>query len=757
LKKIFSLLIALAFIAITAFAQKGGMEITGAVSSAAQLDAKICPDLSFVLSKTEELNNAAVSIPQIFIGNNSLIRIYKNDNGISVLRVFIKAIDIQGAENLVLSYGGKTGTIAGDIFTAEIPVTSIKDIALKNEISYMEVSRQAYASLDSSRSNIKVNLVQSGYNLSQAYKGDNVILGFVDTGIDWGHADFKASGTSRILNIWDMSGSGSTPSGYSYGKEYTQTQINASQCLEQDAEGHGTHVAGIAGGNGTASSGTYTGMAPNANIIFVKGERSNGSGFADADVVDGCNYIFTKAQALGKAAVINLSLGGQYGPHDGTSLYEQSLSNLTGAGKIIVAAAGNDGGNYIHSGYTTGGTSFSTGYQTLWQAAGTPTATQADLWYNTGSISVGVAAYTTGGTLIGYTNAVAPGSNSQQLFTVGGTTYGRVTINATNTHDSQNGDKEVLVTIDNVSGAYNLSNVYWSLYTFGTGTFDAWITQGGEFSTVSSGNIIPGNNNKSIGTPGTSNKVICVGAYTTKTLWPSIKGGYYQLVPVPTISAIASFSSIGPTRDGRIKPDFTAPGNIIASCLSSSVVLGSSGRDSSWVLPGAKYQMMSGTSMACPHAAGTIALLLQRNKTLDYSGVFNLITSHTTKDSYTGTTAGNVFGYGKLNAWNAISNLVSDIKEPGFAPGNYSLSQNYPNPFNPSTTIRYSIPFGGNVKLKVYDILGRETAVLVDEYKQTGNYEVEFSTIGKNISSGIYFYKLTAGNFSSAKKLVLLK
>ena len=757
MKKIIFLLITLTFITTATFAQQDASEIKDSVLSSILLNTKICPELSNVLSKTEVLNKTVISIPKLYTEHNSLVRLYKNDKGISVIRVFIKSNDIPAATNLILSYGGKVGTIAGDIFTAEIPVSSISDIAVKNEISYMEASRQMYACLDSSRSSIKVNLVQSGYNLPQAYKGDNVILGFVDTGIDWGHADFKALGTSRILNIWDMSGSGSPPSGYSYGKEYTQAQINADQCSEQDVAGHGTHVAGIAGGNGTASSGTYSGMAPNANIIFVKGERTEGSGFADADVIDGCNYIFTKAQSLGKAAVINLSIGGQYGPHDGTSLYEQALSNLTGVGKIIVAAAGNDGQNYIHLGYATGGNTFSSGYQTLWVAANSPTATQADLWYNSGSISVGVAAYTTGGSFIGNTNPVAPGGNSQQYFTYGGTTYGRVTINATNTNDAQNGDKEVLVTIDNVNGAYNLSNVYWALYTFGTGTFDAWINQGGEFSTISSSNIIPGNNNKSIGTPGTSNKVICVGAYTTKTLWPSIKGGYYQLNPVPTISAIASFSSIGPTRDGRIKPDFVAPGNIIASCLSSSVILGSNGTDSSWVLPGAKYQMMSGTSMACPHATGTIALLLQRNNSLDYSGVFNLITTNTTKDSYTGITAGNVYGYGKLNAWSTISNVVSDVNEPEIIPNTFSLSQNYPNPFNPSTKIRYSIPTGANVELKVYDILGREVAVLVKEYKQAGNYEVEFSTTGKSISSGIYFYKLTAGNFSSVKKLVLLK
>jgi subtilisin-like proprotein convertase family protein len=98
-----------------------------------------------------------------------------------------------------------------------------------------------------------------------------------------------------------------------------------------------------------------------------------------------------------------------------------------------------------------------------------------------------------------------------------------------------------------------------------------------------------------------------------------------------------------------------------------------------------------------------------------------------------------------------------DVRTDLRLPEEFYLAQNYPNPFNPSTKIRYSIPYSANIEIKVFDILGRETALLVKEYKPAGNYEVEFSTSGRAISSGIYFYKLTAGNFSSVKKLVILK
>ena len=86
---------------------------------------------------------------------------------------------------------------------------------------------------------------------------------------------------------------------------------------------------------------------------------------------------------------------------------------------------------------------------------------------------------------------------------------------------------------------------------------------------------------------------------------------------------------------------------------------------------------------------------------------------------------------------------------------NFKLSQNYPNPFNPTTTIQYEIPNSGMVTLKVYDILGREVSTLVSQYENSGSYNVNFNAI--NLASGVYFYRLQAGNFIQTKKMVLLK
>jgi hypothetical protein len=92
-------------------------------------------------------------------------------------------------------------------------------------------------------------------------------------------------------------------------------------------------------------------------------------------------------------------------------------------------------------------------------------------------------------------------------------------------------------------------------------------------------------------------------------------------------------------------------------------------------------------------------------------------------------------------------------------PNQFFLLQNYPNPFNPTTNIRFRISDFGYVSLKVYDILGNEVAVLVDEYKPAGSYEVDFNTsnLKHQTSSGIYFYQIVAGNFVQTRKMILLK
>ena len=117
--------------------------------------------------------------------------------------------------------------------------------------------------------------------------------------------------------------------------------------------------------------------------------------------------------------------------------------------------------------------------------------------------------------------------------------------------------------------------------------------------------------------------------------------------------------------------------------------------------------------------------------------------------------AGHKILYDRVVAAGIWSTIVSVEDKKNEIPTMYSLSQNYPNPFNPSTTINYSIPQSSLVSLKVYDILGREVATLVNEVKPVGNYQVVFNA--STLASGVYFYRIVVGNFSETKKLNLIK
>ena len=259
--------------------------------------------------------------------------------------------------------------------------------------------------------------------------------------------------------------------------------------------------------------------------------------------------------------------------------------------------------------------------------------------------------------------------------------------------------------IDSNGGQYNLNAVFWSLYTFGTGTFDAWVVNGGYFTTDNDppNLIYPGDNNKSIGIPSTSQQVICIGSYVTKNQWVDIDGITQTQPGNPTIGDISGFSSLGPTRDNRMKPDLTAPGEVIIAALSSHLTIGPNTTPRSHVLQGGKHQKMQGTSMASPHVTGTVALMLQRNSNLDYTQTLNILNSTARKDNFTGPSANNTFGNGKLDALAAVQNtpggggpnpitiLEQGFDSPPFPPANWTTQI-----LNPSNTWLQSNPQNNN-------------------------------------------------------------
>ena len=156
-------------------------------------------------------------------------------------------------------------------------------------------------------------------------------------------------------------------------------------------------------------------------------------------------------------------------------------------------------------------------------------------------------------------------------------------------------------------------------------------------------------------------------------------------------------------------------------------------------------------------AGGNCTIMKTTNGGVDWYFQTTNVNNGLVGNYFTSINTGYVVGYGGtiLKTTDGGGTLLGINPESNQIPSQYSLSQNYPNPFNPSTNIKYQMPKNSFVSLKVYDVLGKEVATLVNEKLNAGNYEVDWN--GSDYPSGVYIYKLVAGDFVNVKKMVLLK
>ncbi|HNT34938.1 MAG TPA: S8 family serine peptidase, partial [bacterium] len=273
-----------------------------------------------------------------------------NDEFLNVMIHLREDKDVKTLKNL----GIRVNTLSGGWATALIPKEDLVGLLRRPEVLYIHASKPVLPCMDVSVPATRA----SELHAPSSVKGQGVLVGIVDSGIDWTHEDFKKpDGTSRIRYIWDQEDTvGPNPSGFSYGTEWTKAQIDVGNCRETDTNTHGTHVAGTVAGDGSATgngqpANRFVGMAPEAEIVFVKYSDDENS------IVDGVSYIFQRAEALGKPVSVNISLATQRGPHDGTYPQDAALNNLVGSGKpgkILCIAASNEGYSQypIHAGAT---------------------------------------------------------------------------------------------------------------------------------------------------------------------------------------------------------------------------------------------------------------------------------------------------------------------------------------------------------------------------------------------------------------------
>jgi subtilisin family serine protease len=574
-----------------------------------------------------------------------------------------------GAESAVRMAGGEIGSRLGPVMTARIPIDQVYRVSDSPGVQYVEASATMRPLLDTSLVDIGADQLHGGaYNLS----GAGVLVAVYDSGIDFTHEDFQnTDGTTRIVAIWDQTVSGTPPSGFGYGASWTESQINSElssptgAITQQDITGHGTHVAGIAVGNGQATGGgqpadRHVGVAPNADILIIKG--GDGS-FQSSRVLDGLSYANGVANSRGQPLVVNLSLGGHSGPHDGQSSYEIGIDNATGAGRVICVAAGNSGDDSVHEQVTLSG-----GNPTDTVLINVPAFTPEtgadndlvamDIWYDTAT-DVGVTVQAPGGSIYGpwnFGDGLPSGTSVNQA---------EGSVLAANGAGGGGLDNRIILEIRDEIAAQAPAPGNWTV-TFnlnsGTGaTVDLWIYETAFGPTDLPGTVVGATADYSVASPGTADKPITVGGYVTKWQWTSAAGlvGY---VGTDRTGDYALFTSWGPTRDGRTKPEFAAPGQGIMSATSLDMTTAPASNTQD---PDLVHHISQGTSQAAPHVTGTVALMLQTDATLTNDQIKGHLIASARTDAFTGAVPNNAWGNGKLDAKGAVDRIFTgDLEAP---------------------------------------------------------------------------------------------
>jgi minor extracellular serine protease Vpr len=693
-----------------------GLVVTLSFSAVATFSTPaFCGDMDLILRQMIRAGQSEKSVPwskALTVGQN-----YK------LVPCIIRTTDADTTSAAIESLGGRAKIISDDIISASIPANKVSEIIAGAEVINAEASIPLRRKMNTARNYSGVADVQSGSG-GTAYDGTNVVVGIVDNTLDWTHPDFLgAEDVTRIQYINQKSGETTL--------ECTKRTIVDSSCQIVDGgQGatHGTHVTGIAAG----SNGTYTGVANAADIAFVFNAPSDASTSGTdpnsftALVLEGVQTIFEKADDMDKAAVVNLSLGTSIGAHDGTSLLEEGLTELSGekGGRIIVGAAGNEqvilesmpaarrdyvGGLHAPINVTDGEAK---GYRlAVWNGAGAVSAyvggTMVDVWLDAGqkdSCRISLLGYTNGRSSEDFTFPLLASTSDATLATANVPFATSTTTPATAT----GGDVTATIDIDSADSRNNkphasaliapetpsrtaLQTMWFDVVIRASGgdcTGNMWLyidyasyhdflkgVAGSTYDVADGTNgnayaLGDGDSEYTTTIPATAEGVIAVGSWmppkpvgNSTSDWTGDNGTTYDQSDLSspggmgsTTGDLSSFSSLGPTADGRTKPAIVAPGEPIIAAKAQGVAVATS------IEVGTDYFKNAGTSMASPHVTGIVALLLQKNNTLTVAEVRTALQQGATISGMTTKTPvdANSFGSGKIDAVSVLASVAAD-------------------------------------------------------------------------------------------------
>lgn len=667
-----------------------------------------------------------------------------------MVSAFISVDDSKVADEL-RKHGVTVRSVLGDVVTASLPLSCINTIAAIDGVKNIQAGSEVRLLMDAARADANVDACHTATESLGDYTGKGVVVGIVDNGFEYAHADFLKNDytETRVVRVWEQGAtSGNAPEKYGYGAEYTTLKDMKRARLDTYDTFHGTHVAGIAAGSDPSTN--YYGVATEADIVLVSFITSQST-----SVIDGIKYVFDYAESVGKPCVVNISLGTHLGPHDGTSDTDRALAELVGPGRIIVGAAGNEGAKAVHASktFSEGNTTMKTMIGFDNDKAATKTA-RIDIWGDKdATLKVKpVVVNTNDGSIMAELSEVATDGekNAELSFPEGcgveGTVQMALQVSPSNDRPNVLAICSATSIADNrriglvITGTEGSTVHMWNSDV--TGYFlsegkEGW-TDGDDIYTIAE-----------IG--GISPDVITVGSYNTKDSYKDLMGNVHDVDAdkMGNVGERSLFSSCGPTTDGRQKPDVVAPGCAVVSATSkywqgfypmAAVAKSQYANDC--------YDVNIGTSMSSPFVTGTVALWLQANPKLTPSDVRNILNASSRHDQYTGNADScdrNKWGAGKIDAYaglqiaagkTGISDMQADVQQ-------MSITTD-----RAARTAKVMYAAKGNATLSIYTTTGQKLAA---KTLTASGQTVSLS----QLTPGVYVFRLKQGGATHTVKAML--